>query len=174
MEKINRLRSLKSIDRLSGVFKHRNYNLLEHSYMVATLFKEFASKENVPYTMAEFDLVLNHDLVESITGDLSYEVKNSSEATKQHWEEIEEEVITPHPKLSRYLDSYIKGHLTERQYLLLKTCDTLDLWIFLKEEVAMGNNTVRVHKIITTCEELFQKYASSFPAVNKFIKEYQI
>lgn len=164
-------RALKNVDRLSGVSKHRSYNILEHSYMVAILFKYFASKENVPYGFAEFDYILNHDLLESVSGDLSYEVKNISQLTKDSWHTIEKEVIHLHPSLSKYSDSNIKQNLSELQFKLFKACDLLDLWIFLIEERALGNYTRRVQEIIYRCEELID--GLGFKKINEFIKNYK-
>lgn len=167
-------RALKNIDRLTGVTKHKNYNLLEHSYMVAILFKKFASIEDVPYTMVEFDLVMNHDIVESVTGDLSYEVKKATHKTEISWEIIEDEIIKIHPQLDHYSDKRIKSGLNERQYNLFKTCDTLDLWIFLKEEVALGNTTSRVMQIIGNCERLIAKYGSEFKTITNLMQNYEV
>lgn len=163
-------RKMKNVDRLSGTAKHRSYNLLEHSYMVAMLFKHFASKENVAYTMAEFDLVLHHDILEVETGDLIYTVKNLNSETKECWGRIEELVIEKNFQLQRYSDENIKSGLSNLQYSLFKCCDLLDLWIFCKEEIALGNNTINMLIITERCVELI---GDKFKSIKKFMEGYE-
>lgn len=40
---------MKDVERFNGTRKLQGYNLLEHSYMTAMLFRIFASKEDVAY-----------------------------------------------------------------------------------------------------------------------------
>jgi len=156
---------------MSGSIKHRSYNLLEHQFMVAVLFRMFAAKEDVAYNMQVFDLVLNHDNLEAITGDLVYPVKNASGKTRLAWEIIEKEIVAIHPKLERYSDENIKEGMTELQRKLFKACDYLDLWIFLKEEVALGNSSKDILGMISNCERLIPK---DFKSVNKFMETYTV
>jgi len=165
-------RAMKDVDRLSGVSKLRNYNLLEHSFMVATYFKMFASLEDVPYSMIELDMVMNHDILESVTGDLSYEVKNFSDKTKKCWYEIEQEILTKDFQLQRYSDSNIKGTLNERQFALFKFCDIFDLWVFLYEEITLGNNNHRIVEIKERCEYILSEKREMFPKAYKIFKTY--
>lgn len=162
-------RKMKLIERLSGTFKHRSYNLLEHSYMVAVLFKHFASKENVAYDINVLDIILHHDIVEVETMDLIYTVKNNSEVTKDCWEKIENDILKKHKSIERYSDPNIKRNLTLLQHSLFKACDILDLWIFLKEEVSIGNKSKNVLEIIKRCEEIITK---DFRSINTYMAEY--
>jgi len=170
-ERIRYYRRLKSVDRMSGTMKHRPYNILEHQFMVAVLFRMFASKEDVAYDMQVFDLVLNHDFLESISGDIVQPTKNASNKTKLAWEIIERELVAIHPKLERYSDENIKGRMTELQRKLFKACDYLDLWIFLKEEAALGNSSKDILDMISNCERLIPK---DFKSVNKFMETYTV
>ena len=161
-------RKLKNLDRLNGKFKLRNYNLIEHSYMVAMLFKHFAKIEDVCYDPQVFDAILHHDIVEVVTADLPYDVKNFSEETKLAWAKIEEELVKDHPQLERYTDT--KLVLTPFQFMLFKVCDLLDLWIFLKEESSYGNNSKDVREITQRAEEMIK---GKFKSVDKYIETYE-
>lgn len=171
---INYYRKCKNIDRLSSSFKHRGYNLLEHMYMVTVLFKYFASKEDVSYGVYELDLILNHDILESESMDLIYPIKNLNEKTKKSWKIIEDEVTNVNPKLKRYSDKAIKEGLSELQYALFKVCDTLDLLIFVKEEISMGNNTKSMKTVYSNCLKIIDNQKFNFNSVKKFIESYEI
>jgi len=168
--KIKYLRKCKNIDRLSLYFKFREYNLLEHQYMTAMLFKQFASIEDIAYTMVEFEEILCHDVLETITTDLSYEVKNLSAETKRCWNKIEEEVIENNPILSKFSDKSIKECLTKEQYKMFKCCDLLDLWMFCKEEQVIGNSHRDIKRVVATCEKLIN---GKYKSIDKFMSNYE-
>lgn len=163
-------RKCKNIERLQGSYKHRSYNLLEHQYVVAVLFKHFASLEDISYGMPEFDKILHHDILEVETTDLIYTVKNLNEETKKAWNKIEEEVIKEHFQLRNYSDENIKMSLNEYQFKLFKVCDMLDLWIFCKEEMILGNRSINMKLVIDNCEKAI---LGKFESVDKFMKEYE-
>lgn len=168
-------RKCKNVDRLALQTIHRGYNLMEHMYGVAILFKKFANLEEVRYGLEEFDLVLHHDLIEVISIDLPWNVKNLNKVTKRAWEIIEEEVIKKHPQLEQYSDKNIKNNLNEKQYALFKICDYLDLWIFIKEEIALGNVTKPILEVETNCIKLISDICNKhgFFEVLNFMKNYE-
>lgn len=161
---------MRNIQRLSMMFTHRPYNLLEHQYLTTVLFRHFASLEDVPYDMNVLDLVMNHDCVESETSDLPWDIKNFSEETKKCWNIIEKEVCKKHFQLNRYSDENLKSGMTKLQHDLFKAVDTLDLMIFVSEEINLGNNTVAIRNVLHNCYEILNKIESQFPHVNEFIK----
>lgn len=165
-------RKMKNIERLSMMFTNRKYNLLEHSYMVTVLFRKFASLEDVAYDMSVLDLVMNHDAVESVTSDLPWPVKSFSIKTSEAWGEIEKEVIKKNFQLEKYSDLNLKSGMTALQYELFKICDILDLWLFIKEEIAIGNRTIDILEVENNCK-LLMSNVNKFPHINKFIKEYE-
>ena len=167
---INYYRKLKNIDRLSRMPKLRQYNLIEHSYMVTILFRHFASKEDVPYDMVVLDYVMHHDILEAETGDLPYDIKCMNDVTEHAWRSLEIEVSKRHHQLRRYTDVNIKEALTPLQFQLFKICDTLDLWIFLKEEEGLGNRSAQCLEIIATCERMIK---GKFISVDKYMNDYQ-
>lgn len=150
METLKLIDRMRDIQRLAGTPIIKQYSLMEHCYYVGMLFKHFASKCDVPYGMNEFDLILKHDLVEVVTGDLIYPVKNHSEETKSAWEIIEDS-LAKHHGLDRYSDSSIKENLTKSQYDLFKLCDILDLYVFVRREQQLGNDTQEIKRVIENC-----------------------
>ena len=44
--------------------------------------------------------------------------------------------------------------MTEEQRILFKVCDYLDLWIFCKQEEALGNTTIGNKTVIDNCKKL--------------------
>jgi 5'-deoxynucleotidase YfbR-like HD superfamily hydrolase len=175
---INSYRKMLNIQRLAGTYKQRSYNIAEHSYYVAILFQYFASIEKVEYGVNELSLILRHDLVEVLTGDLIYTVKNSSIDNKERWVSIEEEIVSKHKEFLPYLDSNLKSELSKDQLRLFKICDLLELWIFLQEEKFFGNKNWSVIDISKRCVSIIQDYClmegeREFYSVLEFMKNYE-
>ena len=175
-KKIEILLGMKEIKRLPNTPHLQGYNLLEHCYTVAMLFKWFAAEENVSYDMETFDKILLHDFVESVTGDLNACVKKYNEKTDAAWKVIEEEICNSDIILSKYSDKAIKGSMKELQYRLFKTCDYLELWIFCRREQALGNKTKKICECINNCHKLMAKYSDNwkyFKSIKKFMEQYE-
>lgn len=164
--------NLKNVERLATSYKIQSYNVLEHSYMVTVLFRYFASRENVAYDIHVLDAILHHDILESVTGDLIYTVKNMTEHTKDLWEELEDEVVGKHFQLENYTDSKLREVMNKRQYQLFKACDLLDLWIFLKNEITLGNKTKKILEYQSRCYMLLVT-DYNFTTINQFMEGYR-
>lgn len=174
--KIYTLLGMKNIERLSNVPHHRGYNLLEHGLVVGFLFRWFASQEDVPYDINVFDKVLLHDYVESVTGDLNYLVKNFNRETAEAWSVVEEAICGEDPVLRNYTDKALAEAMTPLQYKLFKVCDYLDLWIFCKQEEALGNKCNGVRGCIEKCEQLIDELTEGckiFKSVKEFMNQYE-
>lgn len=175
-KKIDILLGMKDIQRLPNTPHHRGYNLLEHGLVVGMLFRWFASEEDVSYDINVFDKVLLHDFVESVTGDLNACVKKFNENTSSAWDIIEYEICHGDTVLAPYSDSEIKSLMSDLQYRLFKTCDYLDLWIFCKNECALGNSSKKLLQCIENCENLMKKYSKDwelFTSIQKFMLQYE-
>lgn len=175
-KKISILLGMKDIQRLPNTPHHRGYNLLEHCMVVGMLFRWFASEEDVPYDINVFDKVLLHDYVESVTGDLNACVKNYNENTSSAWDIIEWEICHSDLNLANYSDESIKKSMNDRQYKLFKTCDYLDLWIFCRNEQALGNTSTKLLACIKNCENLMQYFSENwrlFKSIQKFMMQYE-
>lgn len=167
---------MKDIQRLPNTPHHRGYNLLEHSLVVGMLFRWFATEENIAYDMNVFDKVLMHDYVESITGDLNACVKKFNERTAKAWDIIESEVCKSNTVLAPYTDEAIRASMTEEQHGLFKMCDYLDLWIFCRNEIALGNTTTKITECLHNCETLMSRISMQwqrYKSIAKFMKEYE-
>lgn len=156
-KKIDYLLQMKQIQRLPNVPHHRSYNILEHGFVVGMLFRWFASACDVSYDINVWDKVLMHDYMEAFTGDLNFVVKNLSEKTSAAWAEIEKEVCDRDTVLGQYSDEAIKSSMTQEQYILFKVCDYLELWIFCKQEEALGNVTSGNQQVIKNCHQLIYR-----------------
>lgn len=167
-------RKLANIERLAGTMKHRSYNLAEHSFYVMQLFSMIAEAEMIPYDKRDLILASRHDLLESITGDLLYPVKNLNGVTKESWEIIESEVIKKYPILEPYSDYNLKnGFSNDELHKVMKSADVLDLWLFCKEEKAMGNVSKNLLRVTGICENmLINEYY--YQSVEKFMREYEV
>jgi len=170
MEILHSYRKMALIQRLSGTFKHRSYNLLEHSFMVQSYFKHFAKQEGIDYNLAVLDLVANHDIIETETGDLIQPVKALSEKTAHCWDSIEECVAEAFPHLQRYSDKNIEAGMNKQQFRLFKEVDLLDLYVFCLEELKIGNQTDAICKIIHHCDVRFTREDYPFLSIQEYIK----
>lgn len=154
-------RRLKNVNRLGNEPISRSYNLLEHSYMVTMLFAHFAKLEKIPYTADVLEIIMHHDIMETITGDLPWNVKNYNIYTRDAWDQIEQAMTVMVPQLEPYTDTHIKEQLTPEQHRLFKVCDMLDLWIFLQEERRLGNTALPIYEILQRAKENIEcKYKS--------------
>lgn len=162
----------RNVERLSQVYIHRNYNLMSHQWMTGMLFRHFASLEDVPYDINVWDIVLNHDILETISTDLPWPIKNFSDKTKDAWSVIENELINKHFQLLKYSDENIKKSLNARQFALFKMCDILDLWLFVKEEISIGNNSKQIKEVEENCYKIFDSIEFKFHNIIKFIESY--
>lgn len=152
--KILHYRIFKNVDRLALQNIHREYNLMEHQYGVTTLFMKFAELEGVIYDLKVIDILLHHDAIEAVSMDLPYPVKNFNKVTKKAWEVIEEELIKGNPELEKYSSKNIKKVLNTQQYGLFKAMDYLELYIFVCEEIALGNKTKGISEVYVNCVRL--------------------
>jgi len=157
-----------TVDRLAGKFKLRKYDLAQHSYFTGIFFIHFAKLEGIEYSTEVLETVLSHDLMETLTSDLPWNIKNMSEVTKECWSKIENETARVFPEFQKYSDEAIKSSLTEEQFRLFKCMDYLDLFLFIHEEILLGNVTPEMIEIYERCTNLIDH---QFKSVNEFVLE---
>jgi hypothetical protein len=142
--------------------------------------KSFYRPEMLP--MIEFlEILENYQKIEDLNQRrfLTYcnmAVKKFNENTAAAWDIIEYEICHGDVNLLPYSDEEIKKTMTDLQYRLFKTCDYLDLWIFCKNEQALGNTSKKLLTCITNCEQLLEKYTDGwklFKSVQKFMNQYE-
>lgn len=130
-------RNLRSIQRFAMEPTIKNQNLCDHGYNVATLFYIVMGSLGRVCTARDLFLVMQHDFVESMTGDLNKLVKEKNDRTRRAWETIECEVV---PEELNYLcDAGLRELLSSEDYEVFKFCDLFEAWIYCLEERAMGN-----------------------------------
>lgn len=165
---INYYRKMLTIDRLAGKFKLRKYDLAQHSYFTGILFTHFAKLEGIEYSTEVLEIVLSHDLMEVQTADLPYPIKNLNEVTKECWASIESEAAKAFPEFQKFSDDNIKKLLTPQQFSLFKSCDYVELFLFIHEEILLGNVTPEMIEIYERCTNLIDH---QFKSVNEFVLE---
>lgn len=106
----------------------RAQTVAEHSWHVMRLFLELFPEE---VTVEVLTYILYHDVAEIGTGDLPFPVKASHPGLAEVMHDVEAEVLDNM--------GIVLPDLTDRQRLLVKICDLLEMWEWGREEVTMGN-----------------------------------
>lgn len=153
---------LRNIQRFSMEYCITKQNLPEHGYHVANLFYTSCVECGLDVKAEELFVVMNHDFLESKTGDLNHAVKNKNEVTKTTWVMLENEVTTAH--LRKYLDQELEFTLGVNRHHILLFCDAMDAFLYLREEAAMGN--VSMKSIESYYKENLQRMVAESPTAN--------
>lgn len=116
-------------------------SLAEHGYHTANLFLIACDFTSYNPTVKELDKVLNHDVIETLTGDLNKLVKELNSETIEAWKIIEEQVLKEHSvRLGIYVDYWMEGTSFDR---LLKFCDAMEAYLYCHEEILRGNRQLK-------------------------------
>ncbi len=166
-DELQLLRSLKHINRLSGKPIIQKYSVAEHCYYTGILFEHFAQEEKINVTRTQIRFVYRHDIMESITGDLLRPAKNYNIIVKDLWDKIEKELSYAF-EIEEYIDETIEYTFPENVVKLFKTCDILELLLFLNEEKELGNNTEAIDKIFHNCIQYI--YEKEFRSIIDFME----
>lgn len=124
-----------------------------HSYRVAYLCLELAEGRIPTHRMLELiKAALLHDAAEAYTGDICAPAKK---VLVGNLENVEKE----------YLKSVgiVVPYLTPVEEWILKAADTLDLLMFSREEMRMGNSGIR--PVFSKCEEWLSEMLVSIPEI---------
>ena len=143
---INRM---KYINRWGLMRNSDNENLQEHSFQTAILAHALALIENVKFG-GTLDpekaavIALYHDSSEIITGDMPTPVKYSSEALTLSYKRLEHEagdvlLDKIEPQLREYYNDIFNSE-NSREWVVVKSADTLAAYIKCIEEIKAGNN----------------------------------
>ena len=160
------LRGLKNVNRLSGKYIIQKYSVAEHCYYTGILFEHFAKEEKIMVTENQIQFVYRHDIMESITGDLLRPAKKQSSTIQKYWDCIEKELAVRYG-VEEYLDEYVEYFFPSDVIKLFKTCDILELYLFLSEEKQLGNKTDAVKIIHDKC--IGYIYDSKIVSIIKYI-----
>lgn len=152
------VRALSDAQRLNGMKTIRPYTTASHCYYTAILFQEIALREAIPIHNNEIRFVLQHDVFETITGDVLLPVKIHSANTKRKWEEIETEIAEAYPDLVGFTDEDAKATFSVSSWNLFKACDLLELYIFCKDEITLGNRSSGILAVLQNCRKLLPEF----------------
>ncbi|MGL5913528.1 MAG: YfbR-like 5'-deoxynucleotidase [Bacteroidales bacterium] len=141
---LNIQRRQRTVERCSLAPKIRSYDLMQHSFGVLSIYLDLINIFNLPtQTQDKIETVLRHDLLEVLTGDLPYNIKNLNDTVSTMWESIENEVAkkTKCPAIVACTDANIKTVLSVLEYKVFKLADMLDLLFYCTEEASLGNDS---------------------------------
>ncbi len=141
--RIAAVREAGAVQRRHTGHRSRPYDVAQHSFnAVSLLLILYKGEPSVSLIKA----VMWHDCAERWVGDIPAPIKSDFPDLKKAYEDAEEQILK---KLN--LLPFLSAH--ERMWL--RAIDTLELWMWCREELAMGNPTVQ--KMKEACEETFEK-----------------
>ena len=141
---------LKNVMRLSTVPTHRPYTVAIHSYYTALLYIEICECEKQWIDQQNLMWVLRHDVVEAVTGDLIYPVKNKNGTTQMSWENIEW-MMTKDTILESFTEGNSSRKFSKEAWNIFKCADLYELFLFCTEEYELGNRHIGIIKVLRNC-----------------------
>jgi len=125
------------------IFPHHGpYNIAQHSYGAVSLLLLLHPEPSLNLVKA----VLWHDVGERWLGDMPAPAKWDNPELGRVYEEAEQKLLA---RLG------LAQELTDEELNWLKAVDTLDLWLWCREEEALGNEAVTAKR--RACEEVMEK-----------------
>lgn len=157
---------LRNIKRFSMESTIRPQDLCGHGYSVGTIFYILCQSMGIRVSADTLFLAMNHDYVESYTGDLNKLLKEKNATTKGAWNVLEAQCVPDH--LNHLTDvgiiSHIKntyGDTANTVEQILHLADALDAYLYCSEEVKLGN------QFLTKAMEHYDKRVTElFEAIN--------
>lgn len=149
---------LKNIKRFAMEVIIEPQNLCDHAYNVATIFYLLCKDLNVPLSAQLLFKVLQHDFVETYTGDINRKVKEHNDATKASWAVIEKQKVPEN--LLKYTDEKLTEDFTFTQRQLFEIADMFDALMYCSMEVGRGNNWMQIPKAL--CAKKIKSFIEDF------------
>lgn len=117
-------------------------NIASHGYGVGSLFFLLCRAKGVECTAEELFGAMNHDFVETYTGDLNKKIKDMNTDTKEAWDTIEGSIVPIHA--FSLTDKNLKNRVfREEVYPLLLMADYLEALLYCREEEGKGNSFLK-------------------------------
>ncbi len=172
------VRKLNNMGRWSTDFMHQRATVSEHSFFVAQVGQMLALIEEQNGNTIDWGRLmkklLNHDVVESMTGDIISTVKYKNEEFRDMLNILEKEVVEENlladveePYKSMYRDILFDGKDDTIEGKILKCADYIDALIECVNEVRLNNLDPFVHKYHVITESLLH---SDLASVKYFIQ----
>lgn len=144
------IRKLNNIGRWSNEFLHRRASVAEHSYYVTQIaqllgFIEEAYGNEIDWKSL-YRKAINHDVPESLVGDVISTTKNLNEDIKNTIKFVEEHMVEefltsplPSPYNKLYADLFAEGKDATIEGQILRAADNIDALIECMQEVTLAN-----------------------------------
>lgn len=175
------VRNLMEIKRYQNKFKHKKRSVAEHSWFVTKIAHGLALWEKYKFKKHDVDtekvllLALNHDIIESYTGDILSTTKNLSPVLKEELLKVEEIIFKDHIIMTipnSWGKYYLKLHeemstLSTIESKIVKAGDLLDRVFECKEEIDLGNTNPYLDILKNDLKRL---YSFNLMSVNYFLK----
>lgn len=142
MTRIAATREAGTVRRCHIVPHHGQYNIAQHSYGAVSLLLLLHPHPSLNLIKA----VQWHDVAERWLGDVPAPAKWTHTELGEAYERAEEELLK---RLGLF------GELTDLEVAWLKAVDTLELWLWCREEEALGNEAVTAMR--RACEAVTEK-----------------
>lgn len=177
---LNEVRNLMEMYRYQGKMLHCRRSVAEHSWFVSKVAHGLATWEKYKFGM-EVDiekvlfLAINHDIVESYTGDILSTTKSKSKTFRKGLQMVEQSIFEdeilktlPNSWGRDYMMVYEEmSNLNTIEAQLVKAGDLLDRVFECMDEIVRGNKNPFEEIIIKDLERLFEMRLIS---VNYFLK----
>lgn len=158
--------TLRNIKRFSMESTIRPQDLCGHGYSVGTIFYILCNSTGIRISAETLFMIMNHDYVESYTGDLNKLLKEKNETTKGAWNVLEAQCVPDH--LGHLTDVGLVEHF-KKTYgdsagaveNIFHLADALDAYLYCSEEVKLGNQFFR-----GALEHYDKKVTELFEALN--------
>jgi len=138
-------RAMRNVYRYQTIHTVRKQNVAEHSNFVGILFIEICRDEGCGIDTCDILYVMRHDLMETITGDLPYPVK---ESIKEEWETAERRLSLKNRYLPYYTDKSCPFKDDKTKYTIFNAAEAIEVLMFCLEELEAGNRHEDIIKIV--------------------------
>ena len=166
------IRRLDNIIRYNNRLKNHTQTVASHSYYVTYTMMRLLEEVDLPidtkYRLLSYCLV--HDVSEIHTGDLPHDVKAAYPQLKDIVDECEKDfyIQTGMYNIIKTLDDDFQ----KIKYNLFKLCDLMDVYMYAKEELYLGNNSLEMSRILTQSIEDCQTIVRALKFYNVLSKDF--
>lgn len=159
LDRLVRDRQMKDVQRFAGACMLKPCSIATHGALTALIFIGLCDFTGDYLNGKEMELVLRHDILEVVTGDLLSPAKMLGE---EGWDKVEGKISQElAPELYTYTGKSLRKLLGAYKYRLFKLADCLEGWHQCQEELALGNATERVKEAAVSYEEVLHNLIES-------------